>query len=108
MVGQARDPNATLAALHSLGRGGRLVLMGSMSAELPIPYTQLMFHNWEILGQFMYPADAYRRLLGLVRAGLLDIAVLRPLEYPLSDLPAAMDAAATATNFECAVVKSHN
>ncbi len=28
MVGQARDPNATLAALHSLRRGGRLVLDG--------------------------------------------------------------------------------
>jgi alcohol dehydrogenase len=108
MVGQARDPNATLAALHSLGRGGRLVLMGSMSAELPIPYTQLMFNNWEILGQFMYPADAYRRLLGLVRSELLDISALRPLEYALSDLPAAMDAAATASNFECAVMKVHN
>ena len=105
MVGQARDPNATLAALHSLGRGGRLVLMGSMSSDLPIPYTQLMLNNWEILGQFMYPADAYRRLLGLVRSGMLDISVLRPLEYSLPDLPAAMDAAATATNFECVVVK---
>jgi alcohol dehydrogenase len=105
MVGQARDPNATLSALHSLGRGGRLVLMGSMSTDLPVPYTQLMFNNWEILGQFMYPADAYRRLLGLVRSGMLNISVLRPLEYALADLPAAMDAAATATNFECAVVK---
>jgi alcohol dehydrogenase len=108
MVGQARDPNATLSALHSLGRGGRLVLMGSMGCELPIPYTQLMLNNWEILGQFMYPVDAYRRLLGLVRSGLLDIAVLRPLEYSLSDLPPAMDAAAAATNFECAVVKVQN
>ena len=108
MVGQARDPNATLAALHSLGRGGRLVLMGSMSTDLPIPYTQLMLNNWEILGQFMYPADAYRRLLDLVRGGLLNLSVLRPLEYALADLPAAMDAAATAGNFECAVVRFQN
>jgi alcohol dehydrogenase len=105
MVGQARDPNATLAALHSLRRGGRLVLMGSMNTELPIPYTQLMFNNWEILGQFMYPADAYRRLLGLVRSALLDLALLRPLEYSLPELPAAMDAAAAAGNFEYVVVK---
>jgi alcohol dehydrogenase len=27
MVGEARDPNSTLAALHSLRRGGRLVLV---------------------------------------------------------------------------------
>jgi threonine dehydrogenase-like Zn-dependent dehydrogenase len=58
MVGQARDPNATLAALHSLRRGGRLVLIGSMTTELPIPYTTVMLNSWEILGRFMYPATA--------------------------------------------------
>ena len=66
MVGNAGDPNATLAALHSLRRGGRLVLMGSMTAPLPVPYTMIMLNSWEILGQFMYPASAYRRLLELV------------------------------------------
>src|SRR6202041_400697 len=50
MVGQAKDPKATLAALHSLRRGGRLVLMGSMTTELPIPYTAVMLNSWEILG----------------------------------------------------------
>ena len=34
MVGGARDPNATLAALYSLHRMGRLVLMGSMNTPL--------------------------------------------------------------------------
>jgi alcohol dehydrogenase len=65
MVGQARDPKSTLAALHSLHRGGRLVLMGSMTTDLPIPYTAVMLNSWEIIGQFMYPATAYRRLLEL-------------------------------------------
>jgi alcohol dehydrogenase len=72
MVGQATEPNATLAALRSLRRGGRLVLMGSMSAPLPLTYSEVMFNNWEIIGQFMYPVDAYRRLLDLLRTGLLD------------------------------------
>ena len=49
IVGQARDPKATLAALHSLHRGGRLVLMGSMTTDLPIPYMTLMRNNWEIM-----------------------------------------------------------
>jgi len=105
IVGQARDPNSTLAALHSLRRGGRLVLMGSMTAELPIPYGAVMLNNWEILGQFMYPASAYRRLLDLLRAGLLDISAIRPCVYPLVDLPQAMDAAATAGNLECVVMQ---
>lgn len=105
MVGQARDPNATLAALHSLRRGGRLVLMGSMTTDLPIPYTAVMINSWEMLGQFMYPANAYRRLLELLRSGLLDIRAIQPRVYPLADLPQAMEAAATAGNLECIVMR---
>jgi alcohol dehydrogenase len=105
MVGQARDPNSTLAALHSLRRGGRLVLMGSMTTELPIPYTTVMMNSWEILGQFMYPASAYRRLLDLLRSGLLDIKPIRPRVYPLAALPEAMDAAAEAGNLEYIVMR---
>jgi alcohol dehydrogenase len=104
MVGQARDPNATLAALHSLRRGGRLVLMGSMTVDLPIPYTTLMLNSWEIIGQFMYPAGAYLRLLGLLRNGLLDISPIRPRVFPLAKLPEAMDAAAAAGSLEYVVV----
>ncbi|PQV54055.1 zinc-binding dehydrogenase [Paraburkholderia sp. BL21I4N1] len=104
MVGNAGDPNMTLAALRSLSRGGRLVVMGSMSVPLPVPYTEVMLNGWEILGQFMYPRDAYRRLLDLIRGGLLDVAPLRPLVYPLNALPEAMAAAAHAGNLECVVM----
>jgi alcohol dehydrogenase len=105
MVGQANDPHATLAALHSLRRGGRLVLMGSMTTALPIPYTAVMLNSLEILGQFMYPVGAYRRLLDLFRSRLLDVSSIRPRVYPLAALPDAMDAAATAGNLECIVVR---
>jgi alcohol dehydrogenase len=105
MVGQARDPNATLSALHSLRRRGRLVLMGSMTVDLPLPYTAVMLNNWEILGQFMYPASAYRRLLDLLRAGLLDITAIRSRVYPLQALPEAMELAASAGNLECVVMQ---
>jgi len=106
MVGQARDPNSTLSALHSLRRGGRLVLMGSMTTDLPIPYTHVMLNSWEIIGQFMYPASAYRRLLDLLRCGLLDISAIRPRVFPLADLPQAMAAAASAGNLECIVMQT--
>jgi alcohol dehydrogenase len=105
MVGQARDPNSTLSALHSLRRGGRLVLMGSMTTDLPLPYTAVMLNSWEILGQFMYPASAYRRLLDLLRSGLLDISPIQPRVYPLASLPEAMEAASTAGNRECIVMQ---
>ncbi len=50
--------------------------MGSMSVPVPISYLEMMANNWEILGNFMYPASAYQRLLALVRGGLLDIRSL--------------------------------
>jgi len=107
MVGNASDPNTTLSALRSLMKGGRLVLMGSMTVPLPVPYTELMLNGWEILGQFMYPRDAYRRLLDLIRSGLLDINLLRSRVYPLAALPEAIEAAAQASNFECVVMDHH-
>ena len=105
MVGNAGDARSTLAALTSLKRNGRLVLMGGMTVDLPLPYTQVMLNNWEILGQFMYPARAYRRLVDLVRAGLLDIRAITPRVFALPALADAMEAAASAGSLECVVVR---
>ena len=105
MVGSANSPNATLAALRSLQRNGRLVLMGSMTVPLPISYMDMMFNNWEIIGQFMYPKDTYLKLFSLIRSGLLDIRNIKPLVFPLSEFPQAMNTAATASGNECVVLK---
>ncbi|WP_344649529.1 zinc-binding alcohol dehydrogenase family protein [Cryptosporangium japonicum] len=94
LVGGATTPDSTLAALAALRRAGRLVLMGSTSAPLPLDYTALMLAGTEVIGNFMYPDDAPARLLNLVSAALLDLAALPVASFPLADLPAAMDAAA--------------
>ena len=104
MVGNARDPNMTLAALRALAFGGRLVLMGSMAVPLPIPYTEVMLNGWEILGQFMYPRTAYAQLLTLIGSGLLSADGIRAVEFPFSDVPNAIDAAATAPSAQCVVI----
>jgi alcohol dehydrogenase len=106
MVGQANDARATLASLHSLRRGGRLVLMGSMTAPLQLSYSDIMRNDWEIIGQFMYPAGAYRRLLDLARASLLNINAIRQVTFKLDALRDAMETAATANNLECVVVQA--
>jgi alcohol dehydrogenase len=105
MVGGASDPNSTLSALRSLRRGGRLVLMGSMSVPLPLSYMEMMSNNWEVIGNFMYPVDAYLRLLDLIRAGLLDLNSIKPLMFPLTALTEAMEAASKAHGLECVVIK---
>ncbi len=101
MVGNAQDPSATLAALKSLRRGGRLVLMGSMAVPLPIAYLEVMLNNLEIIGQFMYSSDSFIRLIDLARAGLLDLHAIRVRSFPLEALGGA---AAMADALECVVV----
>ncbi len=105
MVGGATDASSTLAALNALRRRGRLVLMGSMTVPLPVPYLQLMINSLEIIGNFMHPADAFRNVLALVRAGKLDLTAITPKTYRLEELPAAMAAAETAGNLEAVVIK---
>ena len=105
MVGGAADPSSTLASLNSLRRGGRLVLMGSMTVDLPVSYMQLMINSLEIIGNFMHPADAYRNVLAMVRGGRLDVTAITRKVFPLAELPAAMDAAASAGSLECVVMK---
>jgi alcohol dehydrogenase len=105
MVGGANDPNSTLAALHSLRRGGRLVLMGSMNVPFPLPYMEMMSNNWEVIGNFMYPVDAYLRLFYLIRSGLLNVNAIKPLVFSFASLPEAMEAASKAHGLECVVIK---
>ncbi|MFP6557887.1 zinc-binding alcohol dehydrogenase family protein [Paraburkholderia sp. B3] len=104
MVGGATSPDMTLAVLRSLRREGRLVLMGSMTVPLPISYLEVMFNGWEIIGNFMYPRSAYRRLFDLVRAGLLDLGAIRAITLPFNELPRGMRMAAKAGSFECVVM----
>src|SRR5216684_1764400 len=104
MVGGAKDPNSTLAALGSLYRRGRLVLMGSTLIPIPINYMLMMLNSLEIIGNFMYPHNAYLQLLALLRSGQLDISPITPKVFPLTDLPQAMAYAATAQSLECVVV----
>jgi alcohol dehydrogenase len=106
MVGGATNANSTLAAMRALRRTGRLVLMGSMSVPVPVPYMEMMVNGWEMIGNFMYPADAYLKLFSLIRAGLLDIRSIRTQTFPLDALLTAMDAVTSAKSSECVVVTS--
>ena len=93
MIGGAQNPSSTLAALGALRREGRLVLMGSLMVDLPVPYLQLMIRSIEIIGHFMYKPDALRTILALARAGRLDLTAIQPSVFPLAELQHAMDAA---------------
>jgi len=103
-VGNASEPNSTLAALRSLRRGGRLVLMGAMTAPLPLSYGDVMTNNWEIIGNFMYPNDAYQIAVSLVRSGLLDLEMVRITHFTLDQVPQAIERAAAMRGLDCTIV----
>ena len=94
LVGRADSADGTLAALAALRRGGRLVLMGSMTVPLPVDYAQLLRSGREILGNFMYPRTAPAALLAMTAGGQLDLAQIPVITHPLSALETAMDEAA--------------
>jgi alcohol dehydrogenase len=104
MVGHATDPNATLAALRSLRRNGRLVLMGSMEVALPIPYGEMLLNNWELIGNFMYTRADYLALVALVASGQLSLDGIDIVAYPFAQLEAAIDRAGQAQGLQCTVV----
>jgi alcohol dehydrogenase len=108
MVGAAKDPISTLAALGSLYRQGRLVLMGSTMAPVPINYILVVFNSLEIIGNLMYPHNAYPLLPALLRSGQLDMRPITPKVFSLTDLPQAMEYAAKARSLECVVITARD
>jgi alcohol dehydrogenase len=105
-VGNAKDPNSTLAALGALHRWGRIVLMGSSAAPIPLNYMQVMFNNLEIIGNFMHAQNAYLPLLALLRSGQLNISPITPKVFALPDLTRALEYAGNADSLEIVVVTS--
>lgn len=106
-VGRANDNNGFMAALRSLRRAGRLVLMGSAATPLLLDYNEIMFNDWEIIGNFMYAKEAYPKLVSLVRAKLLDVESVRIREFAFEELLAAMDAASAMRGLDCTVISLH-
>jgi alcohol dehydrogenase len=91
MIGGATSADSTLAAFSAVRAAGRIVLMGSASVPIPLDYLQLMRTGKEIVGNFMYPRDAPARLLQLIAAGLLNLADLEMIVWPLAEFDKAMD-----------------
>jgi alcohol dehydrogenase len=94
IVGRAQSAASTMATLGALRRGGRLVLMGSVTQPLSINVGSMLANDWSVIGNFMYSKDAPARLARLISSGLLDLNAITIQRFPLAELPSAMDAAA--------------
>jgi alcohol dehydrogenase len=107
LVGRADSANATLAALRCLRRSGRLALMGSVRQPLPLNVGEMLAQDWSVMGVFMYPKDAPARLARLIEDGLLDLGLVRERVFPLEEIEAAMDAAASMRGLDIVALTMH-
>ena len=96
-------------ALLAVRANGRVVLMGGVGMQggepLALPYRWLMRNNITVRGQWMYPPSAIPRLVGLLRAGLIDLAQIAVTTFPLDRASEAVaHAAAHAGPFELTAI----
>ena len=103
---------ATVArtAIMTVRPYGRAVLMGGVGMlggeDLALPYSWLMRNLITLKGQWMYPRDAVSGLVGLIRAGLLDLGQFTVAEFALPDVnDAVVHAAAQAGPFKLTVLR---
>lgn len=82
------------AAAMTVREYGRVVLMGGLADDLPLPYAWLMLNGITVRGQWMYPRDANLRLIDLARSGLLDLGHFTVTEFPLDEVNEAVAHAA--------------
>ena len=88
---------------------GRAVLMGGVGMlggeDLALPYPWIMRNLVTLKGQWMYPREAVAGMVGLVRAGLLDLGQFAVTAFALDDANAAVtQAAAEAGPFRLTVL----
>jgi alcohol dehydrogenase len=83
-----------LTAVLAVRPGGRVVLMGGVRKDLPLPYNWLMHSEVTLRGQWMYPRDAATRMVQLVRGGLVDLMQFDVSEFGLDEANEAVAHAA--------------
>lgn len=84
-------PRATASALHALARGGRAVLVGSGSEDVPLPLMQLQTRELELHGLFRY-ANTWPTAIAMVAAGRVDLDRLVTGRYGLEQTEDALNA----------------
>ena len=107
-------PSATTttvrAAVMAVRPYGRVVLMGGVGmlggAGLDLPYPWIMRNDITVRGKWMYPPEAVTRMVGLIRAGLLDLAHFDVTLFALDDANEAVaHAAANGGPFRMTVIQ---
>ena len=85
-------PAAIGAAIRTVARAGRAVLVGMGGDEIPLPLAHLQEHELELTGTFRY-ANTWPTAIALAASGRVDLDQLVTSRHPLAEVEAALTAA---------------
>lgn len=91
-VGPGAPHQLSVAGIESLRRGGRMVDIGGMSEELPLPMFKLMCFQISVIGSLWFSVAEGQDMAEMAGAGTLDLSVFDQEVYPLSRVNEALDA----------------
>ncbi len=93
VVEAAGSTDAVLSALAAPRRGGTVVLIGlpPHGATAAVPVDDLVNNDLIIRGSFSYTSAAWREVVTLLNAGLLELGFLVTHRFPLTEWKAALD-----------------
>jgi threonine dehydrogenase-like Zn-dependent dehydrogenase len=93
VVEAAGSTGAVLSALAAARRGGTVVLLGlpPHGATAAVPVDDLVNNDLIIRGSFGYTSAAWREVVTLLNAGLLELGFLVTHRFPLTEWEAALD-----------------
>ncbi len=93
VIEAAGSTDAVLSALAAARRGGTVVLLGlpPHGATAAVPVDDVVNNDLIIRGSFGYTSAAWREVVTLLNAGLLELGFLVTHRFPLTEWQAALD-----------------
>ena len=93
VIEAAGSTDAVLSALAAARRGGTVVLIGlpPHGATAAVPIDNVVNNDLIIRGSFSYTSAAWREVVTLLNAGLLELDFLVTHRFPLTEWRAALD-----------------
>ncbi|MET0952500.1 MAG: zinc-binding dehydrogenase [Aeromicrobium sp.] len=101
--------DVTMAGIWALRRGGRMVSIGAMPEDLPVPMYRLMTLHISLLGSLWFTTAEGEDMARMAGAGTLDLSHLTARHFTLDEANAAVEAASTDSGggFTSVVVRPH-
>lgn len=92
-LGPEAPSEVTLAAMHSVSRGGKIVTIGGMDKEVPISPIWIMCNQISYLGSAWFTTAQGQDMATMAQAGTLDLTRLEQKRFSLDQVNDALDAA---------------